>query len=96
MNFAGRSDPRSIGDANGGAESGWVGCGSFQPNAQAGLGRFVMIKLGGCAVLRHGQVHAPVSIVIAQGGATLFAINFYPALLATDCFKIPVAIALEP
>ena len=75
MNFSCWSHALAIAEANDGSDCLGISGRANQMNAQAGVGRLVMIKFGCSAVLRDRQIDAPISIVIANGRSTLLAVN---------------------
>src|SRR3954470_23340488 len=53
----------------------------FNSHPQSGKAAFVPVKLRAVCILCHNQIHSPVAIKIGNSAASLFSVNFDPALL---------------
>src|SRR5437016_3351847 len=69
---------------------------AIQTHAEARLRLCVVIEFCLCTVLRHHQVHPPVSIVITKRRAARFAVNPDAGLLSWHRRQFSGAVATEP
>jgi hypothetical protein len=96
MNRAGRPRTFPGPQADNGANSGRVGGRATQAQAQSRGATHVAEQFGFRRVLGDHQVHAGITIEIANRRPALFTVNLDAALLSRNGSEAPVAIALEP
>src|SRR5262245_35169560 len=96
MDFTGRTHARSTPKTKDRANSIGISRRSDQPHPQTAAGADVFVELGFGAVLRHGQIHTPIAIVIGQSAAALFAIDFDAADRAVDRREAAGPIVFQP
>ena len=95
VDLACRSGFSPIARPENGADCMRVAFGSEQPDAQAGVCRFVMKQFCLGAVLCNDEINTPVRIVVTDGCAPLLAVNFDSTGLSGERRKSGLAIAVQ-
>src|SRR5689334_15145870 len=86
----------NVEEAHASADCGGVLDRTLEPNAQAGFGAEVVVKLRVAGVLRDHQIDAPIVVVVSQRAASLFAVNFDARNASRDGDKATAPISFEP
>src|SRR5688572_30693251 len=95
MDFAGRAAPAWEDKTNTSTHSVRIFRRPNQTHSQTRLATNVPEQPRLRAILRHGEICAPVMVKIGRGGSTLFAVNLDPGLLAGNCLKISLPVVAQ-
>src|SRR4029079_5627269 len=95
VNLARRCPPGFKPEPQNRTEPLWISSHAFHSNSHAPFSVAVVKQHGRRAILRHHQVHAPVTIIISRGAPALLAINFDSTFSAIDRLETTVPIAAQ-